>query len=55
MRIGVHSGNVISGVLGAKKWQYDIWSRDVKIANIMESTGAPGYVNRKITNYIDAF
>ncbi|XP_029055388.1 adenylate cyclase type 7 isoform X1 [Osmia bicornis bicornis] len=45
MRIGVHSGNIISGILGANKWQYDVWSRDVVIANKMEQTGQPGKVH----------
>ncbi|XP_070150500.1 adenylyl cyclase X E [Polyergus mexicanus] len=45
MRIGVHSGNIISGILGTNKWQYDVWSRDVMIANKMEQTGKPGKVH----------
>lgn len=45
MRIGVHSGNIISGILGTNKWQYDVWSRDVVIANKMEQTGKPGKVH----------
>ncbi|XP_014467861.1 PREDICTED: adenylate cyclase type 2-like isoform X2 [Dinoponera quadriceps] len=45
MRIGVHSGNIISGILGTNKWQYDVWSRDVLIANKMEQTGKPGKVH----------
>ena len=43
MRIGVHSGSVISGVIGLRKWQFDIWSRDVIIANHMEQSGIAGY------------
>lgn len=43
MRIGVHSGSIMSGVIGACKWQYDIWSKDVSIANRLETTGMPGY------------
>lgn len=43
MRIGVHSGSIMSGVIGACKWQYDIWSKDAQIANKLESTGVPGY------------
>lgn len=42
MRIGVHSGGIMSGVIGACKWQYDIWSKDVNIANRLETTGVPG-------------
>lgn len=45
MRIGVHSGSIMSGVIGACKWQYDIWSKDASIANRLETTGVPGYEN----------
>lgn len=45
MRIGVHSGDIYSGVIGACKWQYDIWSKDVDIANRLESTGVAGKVH----------
>ncbi|KAK0177619.1 hypothetical protein PV328_001654 [Microctonus aethiopoides] len=56
MRIGVHSGNIISGILGANKWQYDVWSRDVVIANKMEQTGQPGkvHVTQQTLNLLDA-
>ena len=42
MRIGVHSGYVISGIVGMLKWQFDIWSDHVTIANRMESSGKAG-------------
>jgi len=45
MRIGIHSGKIMSGLLGVWKWQYDVWSHDVIIANNMEQAGRPGKVH----------
>lgn len=47
MRIGVHSGRIISGIIGFVKYQFDIWSKDVDIANKMESEGEPGSVKNR--------
>ncbi|CAD8110446.1 unnamed protein product [Paramecium primaurelia] len=44
MRIGVHTGSIIGGVLGTELVRYDIYGPDVLIANKMESKGAKGFV-----------
>ncbi|XP_044315928.1 adenylyl cyclase X E-like isoform X2 [Drosophila rhopaloa] len=45
MRIGVHSGSLLGGVMGEAKLQFDIWGADVDIASRLEATGKPGYVH----------
>lgn len=45
MRIGIHTGPVIAGIVGIKKFAYDIWGDTVNIASRMETGGQPGKVN----------
>ena len=51
MRVGVHSGNVVAGVIGKNKMTYDVWGTTVNIANRMESNGRPGKVNISSATY----
>ena len=44
-RIGIHTGPVIAGIVGTKKFAYDIWGDTVNIAQRMESSGEVGKVN----------
>lgn len=45
LRIGINSGNVVAGIVGMKKFAYDIWGDTVNIAARMEQSGFPGKVN----------
>ena len=51
IRIGVHIGPVVAGVVGKKKYAYDIWGSAVNIASRMESNGTPGKVNISADTY----
>jgi adenylate cyclase len=45
MRVGLHSGPVMSGVVGRNKFTFDVWGDAVNTAALMEASGAPGRVN----------
>lgn len=51
IRIGIHTGPVIAGVVGSKKFAYDIWGDSVNIAARMESSGEQGRINISGTTY----
>jgi class 3 adenylate cyclase len=45
LRIGIHTGTVVAGIVGLKKFAYDIWGDTVNIASRMESSGETGKIN----------
>ncbi|MBK7958906.1 MAG: adenylate/guanylate cyclase domain-containing protein [Bacteroidetes bacterium] len=51
LRIGVHSGPIVAGIVGTKKFAYDIWGDTVNIAARLESSGEVGQINISETTY----
>src|ERR1700749_1598075 len=45
MRVGIHTGPVVAGIVGVRKFGYDIWGDTVNTASRLESTGEVGKVN----------
>ena len=45
IRIGIHVGPLVAGVIGKRKFSYDVWGSTVNFASRMESSGAPGCIN----------
>ncbi len=51
LRLGMHTGDLVAGVIGEKKFAYDVWGDTVNTASRLESSGAPGRVNISETLY----
>ena len=51
IRIGIHTGPVIAGVVGSRKFAYDIWGDTVNIASQMEQHGEVGRINISASTY----
>jgi class 3 adenylate cyclase len=51
IRLGIHTGGVVAGIVGVKKYQYDIWGDTVNTASRMESSGDVGKVNISQSTY----
>jgi class 3 adenylate cyclase/tetratricopeptide (TPR) repeat protein len=51
LRVGIHTGPIAAGVVGKRKYAYDIWGSSVNIASRMESNGEPGKINISSATY----
>jgi len=51
MRVGIHTGSVVAGIVGVSKFQYDIWGDTVNIASRIENVGEAGRVNISHSTY----
>lgn len=51
VRVGVHTGELVAGVIGRERFSYDVWGDTVNTASRMESAGAPGRVNVSRATY----
>ncbi|KAM9556818.1 adenylate cyclase type 9 isoform 3-T4 [Guaruba guarouba] len=55
MRVGVHTGTVLCGILGMRRFKFDVWSNDVNLANLMEQLGVAGkvHISEATAKYLD--
>ncbi len=51
IRVGINTGHVVAGIVGVKKFAYDIWGDTVNLASRMESSGEPGKINISGSTY----
>jgi len=51
MRVGIHTGPIVAGIVGVKKFQYDIWGDTVNTASRVESSAEVGKVNISQSTY----
>ena len=52
IRIGIHTGNVVAGIVGVRKFAYDIWGDTVNTAARMEQNSQPGKINISDATYV---
>ena len=51
IRVGIHSGDLVAGVVGSEKFSYDVWGDTVNTASRLESSGEPGRINISSSTY----